>query len=67
MAAMIYLLAPEAAAFSHGDNAIDEDVVGIVDNAVHDNIGDRAGLLRIRGEALMPLASVVLGKKIVAP
>ena len=33
-------------AFTHGDAAVYEDIVGIVDDPVHDRFGDRAAFRR---------------------
>ena len=36
----------ETMAFTHGDAAVYEDVIGVVDDPVHDRFGDRAAFRR---------------------
>lgn len=48
-------------ALPHGDTAINQDVVSVVDDSVHDGLGDGAAVIRIGIDAFIPFPSIVLG------
>ena len=58
---MSRLQALKAMALTHGDLAVNEDVIGVVDDAVHNSLGDGTGFLGTGIDPLIPLAGVVLG------
>ena len=45
---------------THGDFPLNQDIIGIMDDAVHDRLGDRALVLRGGIEPFIPLGRVVL-------
>ena len=48
-------------AFPHRDLAINQNLIGIVDDAVHNSLRNRASVVRVRINALVPFIRVVLG------
>ena len=48
-------------AFTHGDAAVYEDIVGIVDDPVHDRFGDRAAFRRSWINPFIPVIRGILG------
>ena len=57
-------------AFTHGDAAVYEDIVGIVDDPVHDRFGDRAAFRRSWINPFIPVIRSILGteeQKIIDP
>ena len=47
--------------FSHGDLAINQDLVGIVDDTVHNRFGNGAAVIRVGINTLIPFFRIVLG------
>lgn len=52
---------PETVALSHRDLSVNEYVIGIVDDTVHNGLGDGASLLGDGIDSLIPFAGVILG------
>ena len=50
-------------AFTHGDAAVYEDIVGIVDDPVHDRFGDRAAFRRSWINPFIPVIRSILGRE----
>ena len=51
----------QAVALAHGDAAANGDGVGVVDDPVHDGIGNGAVLVGVGVNALIPAVRIVLG------
>ena len=48
-------------ALPHGNLTINQDVIGIVDNVVHNSLGNGAGLFETGVHTLISFAGVILG------
>ena len=46
---------------AHGDTAANRDGVGLVDDSVHDGVGNRAVLVGIGVNAFIPAVRIILG------
>ena len=53
----------QAMALAHGDAAANGDGIGVVDNPVHNGIGNGAVLVGVGVNAFIPAVCVVLGTK----
>lgn len=51
----------QAIALPHGDTALNQDLIGVMDDAVHDRLGNRAARVRIGSNACIPALRLVLG------
>ena len=51
----------QAVSFPHGDLAINQDLVGIVNDTVHNSLGNGAAVIRVRINALVLFFRIVLG------
>ena len=51
----------QAITFPHGDAAFNQDLIGVVDDAVHDCLGNGAAGVRIGINACIPALRLVLG------
>lgn len=57
----------QAVPFPHGDLAIIQDLVGIVDDTVHNRLGNGAAVIRVGINALIPFFRIVLGRRWLRP
>ena len=55
-----FLHAFEAVPFPHGHLTVNQNVIGVMDNSVHDGLGNRTAVRRLGADASVPLACVVL-------